>query len=293
MLPYVMNKKLAQIAIIGSPNVGKSSILNYWIGSKVSIVSSKPHTTRNAVLGSLTKNDTQIVFVDTPGFARPGGLWGQHLADSLNDAFQDVETILLVIDAKKPLKLGTEELLDLSIKSGKKLFITVHKSDSVKKEDLIKIAQWIQDKNYKDAIFLTSTNDCTGVDDLLNAITKEAKDGDWIFESDKNTNLTKEWMGAEYVREKAFYILHQEIPFGLGVVPRQWNFKNKAWELHVDLIVKSLGHKKIVIGKNASMLKEIGSSARAELVTKWGRGSLFVTVKVDPKFKENVVKLYK
>ncbi|QEK38560.1 GTPase Era [Candidatus Cytomitobacter primus] len=289
-----MNKKVAQIAIIGSPNVGKSSLLNYWLDTKVSIVSSKPHTTRNAVFGSITKDDSQIVFVDTPGFARPSGVWGKHLSSSLKNALKDVEAILLVIDAAKPLKIGTEILLELALKSEKKLFITIHKSDAVKNADLLKITQWIKDKGYTDGVHLTSTNNQHGVDVLLEDMFKEAKDGNWLFDENEKTNLTKEWIGAEYVREKAFYLLHEEIPFHLAVVPRKWSFDNeKAWELYVEIIIYNKNHKKIIVGNRGSMIKEIGSAARAELMTKWGKGSLFVEVSVDPDFKENILHIYK
>ncbi|QEK38067.1 GTPase Era [Candidatus Cytomitobacter indipagum] len=287
-----MNKKVAQIAIIGSPNVGKSSLLNHWLDDKVSIVSSKPHTTRNAVFGSITKDNSQIVFVDTPGFARPDGLWGVHLTESLNNALKGVDAILLVIDANKPLRHGTEILLDLALKSNKKLFITIHKCDAVKNPALFETVQWIKDKGYKQEVFITSTNDKIGLDVLLSNMFKATKDGEWLFGEKEKTNLTKEWIGAEYVREKAFYLLHQEIPFHLVVVPRKWNFRENSWDLHVDIIVQNVGHKKIAIGQGASMVKEIGSAARAELMTKWGKGSLFIEVKVDKDFRENALKLY-
>lgn len=288
-----MNKKIAQIAIVGAPNVGKSSLLNYWLGTKVSIVSSKPHTTRNAIFGSITRDDSQIVFVDTPGFARQGGIWGKHLSEALENAFKDVEIVLLVIDAVKPFRHGTEILLDLCIKSGKKLFVTMHKCDAVKKQDLFKIAQWIQEKGYTGEVFITSTNDQVGLDVLLDKMFLETRDGEWFFDKDEKTNLSKEWMGAECVREKAFYLLHQEIPFHLAVVPMKWDFNKSIWELDVDIIVQNDNHKKIVIGRKGAMVKEIGSAARAELMTKWGKGRLFIDVKVDKDFKHSVLELYR
>ncbi len=286
--------KFAQIAIIGAPNVGKSSLLNYWLDTKVSIVSSKPHTTRNSIFGAVTKDETQVVFVDTPGFARTGGMWGTHLSESLENAFKDVEIILLVIDAKKPLKLGTEILLDLSLKSNKKVFVTIHKSDAANKNELIKVAQWVKDRGYTDSVFLTSTNNHEGVEELLAKMFEQTKEGAWLFHKGEKTNIKREWMGAECVREKSFYILHQEIPFNLGVLPCKWSFDDpkKPWSLHVDLVVNKPGHKKIVIGSKASVLKEIGSAARAELMTQWGKGSLFINVRVDKNFKDNVVSVY-
>ena len=284
--------KIAQIAIIGAPNVGKSSILNNWLDTKVSIVSSKPHTTRNNILGAVTKNDTQLVFVDTPGFARKSGFWWKHLSDALKSALREVDGVLLVVDALKPLKYGTEILLDLMLKSDKPCFITVHKCDAVKKPDLFKVAQLLNDKGYNDEIFLTSSNNGLGMDVLLNKMMSLAKKGEWFFLDGEKTNLSKEWIAAEYVREKAFYLLHQEIPFHLAVVPIKSDFSGEKWNMYVKIIVHQLTHKKIVIGKKGTMLREIGSSARAELVAKMGPGSLFIEVEVDKDFKKKAPTIY-
>ncbi|USO00672.1 MAG: GTPase Era [Alphaproteobacteria bacterium] len=287
-----MSTKLTQIAIIGAPNVGKSSLLNKWLDKKISIVSSKPHTTRNAVLGSVTKNDTQIVFIDTPGFARKAGFWWKTLSASLNNAIKDVDSVLLVIDALKPFKHGTKILLDLILQMKKNIFITIHKCDAVKTLALFEIGQWIKDNGYDKEIFLTSTNTNHGIDLLLNAIASVAKEDEWFFNKDEITNVTREWLGAEYVREKAFYLLHQEIPFHLAVMPIKWNFSKQKWLLKVNIIVDSDSHKKMVIGKHGAMIKEIGSASRAELVSNWGPGHLFLEVVVDKNFRNNAPKLY-
>ncbi|WP_187440083.1 GTPase Era [Candidatus Nesciobacter abundans] len=288
-----MNQKCSLVAIVGPPNAGKSSLLNNWLNKKISIVSSKPHTTRNNVFGSVTKEDTQVVFVDTPGFAKKHGVWGKHLQKSMYESLKDVDTILLVIDSLSPFKLGTEILFDVAKKTDANLLVTVHKTDRPKKSKLYEIGRWLKEsKSYEDPIFLTSTNTKTGTEKLLDKIVSLAKEGPWLFDKDQDTNLTKEWIGAEYVREKVFQSIHQEVPFNIAVQPTEWDFNSEKWVLRVRLLVRTLSHKKIIIGKKGFKLQQIGSAARAELMSLWGPGQLFVEVVKDNQFEETIKELY-
>ncbi len=292
----VSQKKCMNVAIIGAPNVGKSSLLNCWLGEKNSIVSPRPHTTRNNVLGILNENDVQLVFVDTPGFAKskfllncdlPVTKSSEHFdnyAIQIQKALQNIDYVVLVVDAIRVNAEGTANLLSMLLSSYQNKFcVILNKIDRVKKGQLYKIiddlaAEANTKVNFNQVIYCVSALMKKGTNDVIKFLQSVAQKKEWQYTNE--LPVKREIYGAECVREKAFYVLKQEVPFFLKTRAMKWNFDAKKWNLTVNIEVPRLGHKKIVIGKNAATVKTIGSAARSELMSKWGAGSLFVNVEV-------------
>lgn len=276
-------KKSITIAIVGLPNVGKSTLLNRMIGSKNSIVSPTAHTTRGTVLGVLNKDDTQIIFVDTPGYIRSGSsLWASHFTEAITAATKDADLVLLITDAES-FKINKSKRLFEKFAPLNNLIIAINKADSESRGVFYEMITEITQFGYKDPVFVISAKDGLGIDDLQNEIISRAKEDDWIFENNEQVKLSKDEYAAQCVREKAFYCLRDEIPFYLWTVTTKSNFNKKPWIIYVDIVVGKKSHKGIVIGKNGQQLKKIGEAARTELQLLWGEGQLFLNVAVDEK----------
>lgn len=297
-------KKCIQVAIIGPPNVGKSSLLNNILGKKGSIVSPKPHTTRASILGVKNVNDTQIVFLDTPGYMRKGtSVWAECFASTVSSALDESSLAVLIIDANEYLSKSAQLLLK-HLASNENLIVCINKTDLVQKGKLYNIISYITEFGYQDKVFTISAETGAGVSDLLDELVSRAEVCEWLFEDEKDCELVKQVYAAECVREKAFYCIHQEVPFSLWTRPTKWYFKSKpdnislqeifskaSWKVYVDIIVAQDSHKGIVIGDRGSMIKRIGSAARAELEVLWGAGQLFLNVVVDKNWQRNPQKI--
>ena len=282
-----------QVAIIGSTNVGKSSLLNRLIQEKNSIVSPRPHTTRTQVLGAVNIDNTQVVFIDTPGYVKHGAnIWAEHFIQAIDDAVQSVDVILLVIDAQKPNATGTAELLK-RFADNPKTIIALNKVDLRARGRLYPVIRSIADAGYDDIVYLVSSLTKDGINDLIYAITQKATDSEWLFEDVNTTKLSKEAYAAECVREKAFYCLYQEVPFFIWTVPTNAKFRYdksgavSEWRVDVSIIVPKQTHKKIVVGRSGEIVKRIGIAARTELESIWGPGQLFLNVVVNSEWMES------
>jgi len=275
------NQKLLKISIIGSPNVGKSSLLNYIVKYKNSFVSPKPHTTRDNILGVANVGETQLVFMDTPGYIKSGvGIWAGYLIQAVRDAMSEVGVNLVILDAARPNGYGTDAILNAIAGEGKTI-IALNKVDIVSKPRLYSIIKKVSQFGYQDVVYLISAKTGTGVQDLLQALISRANPEPWIYQDNEDVKLNSERYAAECVREKAFYALQREIPFQLWTTTSHWSSSRKEWRVSVDIVVTKGSHKKIVIGKNAEMVKSIGIAARAELESLWGPGKLFLNVRED------------
>jgi GTP-binding protein Era len=283
-----MTKRCVKVSIIGSPNVGKSSLLNYIIKEKNSIVSPKPHTTRTSVLGVANIDNTQIIFIDTPGYIRKGvGIWADHLIQSVREAMEEVNVNLFLIDASKPNAYGSDIILN-AIATNPKTIIALNKVDTRSKGKLYPIIERICKAGYKDVVYLLSARTGAGVPDLLRTITERASETEWIYEDNKEAKLSREVYAAECVREKIFYCLEKELPFQIWTTPSHWKFKSNGWQVSVDIVVTKHAHKKIVIGHHGEMIKRIGIAARTELESIWGPGQLFLNVREDSSWMGSV-----
>jgi GTP-binding protein Era len=232
-------------------------------------------------MGVCNVEDTQIVFVDTPGFIREGSSpWAEQFIDATLWALDNVDVILLVVDASNPKRLGTEKILHQFAKQ-KNFLVAINKIDTRYRSKLYPVAQEIKDAGYEDEIFLTSARDLSGIEDLKKGLLSRAVEREWEYESNDDVSIPKELYAAEAVREKAFYCLKDEIPFGLTTSAASWDFREgRPWRADVDIIVQKDSQKRIVIGSQGQMIKKIGVTARTELECIWGKGQLFLNVVV-------------
>ncbi len=264
-----MNKsdKSAFIAIVGRPNVGKSSILNRLLGQKIAIVSSKPQTTRNRITGVLTDGEYQLVFFDTPGMHKPKNSLGKYMVRSVNESVGGVDCCMLVVEAGK--KPGKTEL-DL-IEKFKTLdmpaILAINKIDMLPdKEVLMKQILAYSNLYNFDAVVPVSAQDGSGTDELLDELKKQSSEGGHYFDDDTLTDQPERVIAAEIIREKILRLCDKEIPHGTAVVIEKMKTReNGILDIDATIFCERDTHKRILIGKNGSMLKKISTYARQDI----------------------------
>ena len=272
------------ITIIGKPNVGKSTLLNHIIGEKVSIVSPKPQTTRNKILGIYNDEEYQIIFIDTPGMHKSHNKLDEYMEKSIKEAQKDVDVLLIMIDGSKGIKQGDLDLVKKYEHSNQKVIVVVNKIDVTTFERLYPDLAKLNELDFVEDIIPISARTGKNVDVLLSKIKSLLTDTQVYFDTDMYTDKPIRFMLAELVREKALYLLQDEIPHGLAIEVVAMQEDNDIVNVDIDIIVERKTHKMIVIGKNGSMLKEIGSRARLDMQELLGKKvylRLFVKVKED------------
>lgn len=256
------------IAMVGKPNVGKSSMMNLMLGEKIAIVTQKPQTTRTSITGILTRGITQFVFMDTPGIHTPKTKLGERMVRTSQKAIADVDIAVMIFE---PYGEFTEAELKLvaNIKKNKMPSIAViNKKDTIKKEESLLIRmQQISDLDTFDKIMPTSAKENDGVDELLNAIESYAIEGPHYFEEDAITNMPEKVIVSEIVREKVLLNMFEEIPHGTNVEVEQFKERKSNGMIDIGIIIycEKKSHKGMIIGKQGAMLKKIGSEARADI----------------------------
>lgn len=289
-----MEQKSAFITIIGRANVGKSSLLNKIVGQKVAIVSDKPQTTRTKITGVVTKGETQLVFIDTPGFHKPHNLLGDSMIKAVKNGMSDVDCAVLVVDAHPDFKFDFENLpaaelsLIETVKSKKlKCILVINKIDLLKdKEDLFGIISAYTNVYNFESVIPLSAKSGDGVNILLDEINKFAKPSPHFFDDEDFTDQPEKVMVAEMVREKLLRCLSKEVPHGVAVDLEKFYEKDNANGdpiLHIDAVIycEKESHKGIIIGKGGDMLKKIGTLARKDIENFFGiKASLKLWVKV-------------
>ena len=261
-----MSKKFRSgfVAILGRPNVGKSSLMNRFVGEKVAIVSNHPQTTRNKLLGVATGEDWQIVFVDTPGLHKPRTKLGEFMMKSAADAREGVDAVLAVVDGQRIGDGDRAVLADVAQMKCPK-FLAVNKIDIVTPEKLMPQLATLNDCNF-DTIVSCSARTGQNVDDLLKLLIDTMPEGPKYFPDDMITDQPERVMCAEIIREKALRNLRDEIPHGVGVEMMQIKkVSNNLTEIHADIYCERASHKSIIIGKQGAMLSKIGTEARADI----------------------------
>ena len=287
-------EKSAFIAIIGRPNVGKSSLMNRMLGQKVAIVSDKPQTTRTRIMGILTKEETQLVFIDTPGFHKPKNMLGENMIKAVNDGMADVEAVLFVVDGSPKFSLEKEgipaaeiSLLEKLRARNAKAVLAINKIDKIEnKADILNTINIYSSAYDFDAVIPLSAKDGNGVGILTSELLKYAVDAPHYFSSDEVTDQPERVMVAEMIREKLLRSLSKEVPHGIAVdierfFERDTAAGNPILEIEATVICEKESHKGIVIGKGGSMLKKIGIRARKDIEEFFGiQASLKLRVKV-------------
>lgn len=259
------NFKSGFCAIIGMPNVGKSTLLNAVAGQKIAIVSDKPQTTRNKILAVYQAEDKQIMFTDTPGIHNPHNKLGEYMVRAANESMRDTDVILFVVDASKGIRDKEREIAENIGKVGIPCILVINKVDLVKKEDILPMIADFSSMNDFEAIIPISAKEQDGVDRLIDSITDYIEEGPMFYDEDTVTDQPEKAIAAEIIREKMLWLLDKEIPHGIAIEITRMKQKGKVTELHATIFCEKKSHKGIIIGKNGEMLKKIGTMARADI----------------------------
>ena len=281
-----MKNKTAMITIAGRPNVGKSTLMNRLIGEKIAIVSNKPQTTRNRISGVYTKGDTQLVFIDTPGFHKPRTKLGDYMVNVVKESVADVDLILLIVEPIANVGPQEEALIAQIRASGAPAILVINKIDTVEdKEQLLSVIAAYTEKFDFDAVLPISARYKDGVEALLQECAKYSQESPFFFPEDMTSDQPERQVMAEIIREKLLWNLDREIPHGTAVEITKFSERdNGIIDIDATIYCEKASHKGIIIGKQGAMLKKISSMARTDCEKFMGT-KVFLTTWV--KVKEN------
>ena len=287
--------KNAFIAVLGRPNVGKSSLINAMVGEKVSIVSPKPQTTRDKIMGVLTTGDFQMVFVDTPGIHAPKNKLDNYMQRCVKSASDGADGILFVIDGERGLTDGELRTLEQTLAGEGKVFVAVNKTDIAGAEKIFpilsRLTPYLSDGRLAELI-PTSAKTGSNIDVLRAALESCLKPGQMFFPADEYTDKSERFMICEIIREKALLYLQEEIPHGVGVYILKMT-SGKLTRIEADIVCERESHKRIIIGEKGAMLGKIGTAARRDVEELLGVKvflQLFVKVRPDWRNKQSVIR---
>lgn len=295
------NTKTGFIAIIGRPNVGKSSLLNYIVGQKVSIVSDKPQTTRTRIMGVFTQAESQIVYIDTPGFHKPRNVLGEKMIKAVSNGLCDVDAVMLVVDATAVLKPAADivppaeqQLLKAVSNRKLKAILAINKIDLLKeKSELLHIISCYTRQFDFEAVVPVSAATGDGVAELVAEQLKFCKDSPHFFSDGVVTDQPESIMVAELIREKLLHSLDKEIPHGIAIDIERFYERDNAngqpvLEVSAVIYCEKESHKGIIIGKRGMMLKQVGSEARKDIEEFFGcKTNLQLWVKVKENWRKS------
>lgn len=275
------------IGLVGRPNVGKSTLLNAIIGKKVAITSNKPQTTRNLIQGIYNDEDCQIVFVDTPGIHKPKNKLGKILNKQTYLTLDDVDILLFLVDITEPLGKGDLFVIDLLKNVNIPVILVINKIDKLPRLEILKKIDEYKDLYNFDEIVPISAYKKDNIDRLINVLKSKLTDNIKYYEDETWTNVSTRFLISELIREKILELTEEEVPHSVSVVVDQIEYNNNAANINATIIVDRENLKKILVGKNGSMIKEIGIRARKEIEPLLGRNIyLELFVKVIPKWRD-------
>lgn len=281
-------KKTAFIAIVGRPNVGKSTLLNAILGEKVAIVSSKPQTTRNRITGIYTKDDEQYVFLDTPGIHSPKNSLGEFMVKTADSSMRDADAVVLVVDTGREISSVEENIIDYLKKSGIPSILALNKIDEYDRELIAQTIEKYASKHNFDAFVPISAKKGKNLDALMSECSKFLADSEWFFPEDMITDQPERQIVAEIIREKILRTLNKEIPHGTAVVIEEFKDEGSLIRIRAEIFCEKASHKGIIVGKNGASLKLIGTYAREDLEKLFGaKVYLNLWVKVKENWRES------
>ncbi len=260
-----MATKTAMITIAGRPNVGKSTLTNYLVGEKIAIVSNKPQTTRNRICGILTRENTQFVFVDTPGFHKPRTKLGDYMVNVTKESIADVDLTILVVEPIASIGMQEQVLIEQLAAKKCPVVLAINKIDTVEKDSLLEVIAAYSQAFAFDAIVPICAKNGDGVEELLQICDQHAVESPFLFPEDATTDQPERQVMAEIIREKLLWCLDREIPHGTAVeITRFSERENGIIDIDATIYCEKASHKGIIIGKNGSMLKKISTMARTD-----------------------------
>ncbi len=288
-----MTKRCAIIAVLGAPNVGKSTLVNCLVGGKVSIVSPKAQTTRGRVMGVCIQGSAQLIFVDTPGIFSPRRRLDRAMVAAAWGGSAKADMIVLLVDSKNGLDKDTRSIIKELRKDGGEghgeTVLALNKIDLVKKPMLLDLARRFAGETLFTEIFMISAINGDGVDALSAHFARLAPKGPWLFPEDQFSDMPERTLAAEITREKLYLQLHHELPYAVAVETENWREKDDgSVKIEQVIYVERASQKGIVLGKNGQRIKALGEAARMELEEILGRRvHLFLFVKVRKDWAEN------
>ncbi|MCI6501619.1 MAG: GTPase Era [Clostridia bacterium] len=282
-------KKAGYIAIVGRPNVGKSTLLNAILGEKVAIVSNKPQTTRNRIIGIHTQGESQFVFLDTPGIHTPKNRLGDFMVKAANTTMQDADAVILVVEAGKEITNVERNVIDYLEKSGVPAILAVNKVDLADATQVAETILTYSRRHAFEAVVPICARNGGKVDELLKECEQFLSEEDWMFPEDMITDQPERQIAAEVIREKLLRTLNKEVPHGTAVVIEEFTEEEGLIRIRAEIFCEKASHKGIIVGKGGAGLKLVGTYAREDLERIFGtKVYLNLWVKVKENWRESV-----
>ena len=257
--------KVGNVSIVGRPNVGKSTLTNALIGLKVAITSDKPQTTRNNIRGIYNDEDSQIIFLDTPGIHKPKSKLGKYLNKSSYSSLDEADLVLFMVNAKEKLGTGDEFVLEKVKEANKPVFLIINKVDLIKKEDLIGIINEYNELYKFDEIIPISALKEKNIEELIKTIKKYLPEGERIYDEDEYVDKPVKFLVQELIREKVLRKTNEEVPHAVTVVVENYEENKTSVHINALVIVERESLKKILVGHSGTMIKEIGIDSRKDI----------------------------
>lgn len=283
------------VALIGRPNVGKSTLMNSLIGEKVAIMSNKPQTTRNKIRGILTNDQGQVIFLDTPGIHKPHSKLGEQLVKMAQNTFQEVDLILFLVDAYEGLGAGDRYIIQHLKRVQTPVFLVVNKIDRVHPDDLLPFIDSYRSLYSFEEVVPVSAFKGNNISTLLRLIMQYLPEGPMYYPSDQVTDHPEQFIVAEIIREKILHLTREEIPHSVAVIIEEMKLRpnKKLLDIHAVIFAERESQKRILIGKQGKLLKEVGKLARKECEALLGYPiylDLWVKVKKDWRNEQNMLR---
>ena len=281
-------QKCALVSLLGAPNAGKSTLLNYIVGNKVSIVSPKVQTTRGKVRGVYIQENTQLVLIDTAGIFKPSRRLDRAMVASAWAEAEEADIRLVLVDAPKGVNTNTDLILQNLKRTKQKAVLVLNKIDCIKQDKLAILGTKLAQLDIGQEIFYISAKTGKGIPELLTYLCNQAPKSSWLFASDEITDMPDRLFAAEITREKLFLNLQNELPYHLTVETTTFKETEKNIRIEQNIIVERPAHRMIILGRNGQMIKKIGQQSRLELSQQLGKKvNLFLFVKVKENWMED------
>jgi GTP-binding protein Era len=289
-----MTKKFGTVALIGRPNAGKSTLLNYLLGQKISIVSDKPQTTRHRILGVLTENNYQIVFTDLPGFHKPVYEMNKAMMQNVYDGLQNCDLIVYIIDASEKFGNGENYLINQLKEVEQPVIVALNKLDKIKKSRVLPLMETLAENGFNELIPISALTG-NGVDKLKELIVEKLPEGEFCYDEDYYTNISEKFFISEIIREKILKETRDELPYTTFVEIRKLTIEEDRVEIFCDIVVEKKSQKPILVGHQGRFIKKIRTESLKELKEYFEKPvdlNLFVRVEKNWRQKQKYLSQY-